>query len=192
MAIGIITVVAANYATKLKHIFKFDDALDVFSTHAIGGLVGSLLTGIFADSRVTGFDGLTVIPGGWINQNYIQLGYQLANSVYILAYTFIMTMIILVIIDHIPGLSLRASEEAEIIGIDEDQCGEAGYDYAFLNRDVEQPHEHQEWLNEKATRAASVGSSEHEGSEKKDGEDVKTGSPREGGSAAVVATEEMV
>lgn len=157
VAIGIITVFAANcqylppfsiddspelvltpisaVATKLKHIFKFDDALDVFSTHAVGGFVGSLLTGIFADSRVTSFD-TTVIPGGWINQNYRQLGLQLASATATISYTFVVTMIILVAIDHIPGLALRASEEAEIIGIDEDQCGETGYDYAYVNRSV--------------------------------------------------------
>ncbi|KAL8286274.1 hypothetical protein RQP46_004762 [Phenoliferia psychrophenolica] len=157
VAIGVVTVVAANFATKLKHIFHFDDALDVFSTHAVGGFVGALLTGIFADSRVTALDGLTVIPGGWINLNYRQLGVQLANGVAIVAYSAAMTLIILVIIDYIPGLSLRASEEAEIIGIDEDQCGETGYDYVFQSRDVDHPHEHAEWTREKG--APSVGSS---------------------------------
>jgi Amt family ammonium transporter len=42
------------------------------------------MTGIFADSRVTGFDG-TVIAGGWINGNFIQLGYQLAGATSIVA-----------------------------------------------------------------------------------------------------------
>lgn len=196
MAIGIITVVAANFATKLKHIFRFDDALDVFSTHAIGGLVGSLLTGIFADSRVAGFDG-TVIPGGWINLNYVQLGYQLANSVAILSYTFVMTTIILVIVDHIPGCSLRANEEGEIIGIDEDQCGEAGYDYAFLNRDIEDPTGHAHWLEEKAHAADSKSGSSHTGDDSGEKGSVnslsKTGNGREGGSAAVQSVaEEMV
>ena len=77
------------------------------------------VAGIFADSRVTALDGLTVIPGGWINRHYRQLGIQLANGVAIVSYTAVMTLIILVVIDYIPGLSLRASEEAEIIGIDE-------------------------------------------------------------------------
>ena len=37
------------------------------ASHATGGIIGNLLTGIFADSRVAGFDGITVIPGGWIS-----------------------------------------------------------------------------------------------------------------------------
>lgn len=57
--------------------------------------------------------------GGWINHNYEQLGWQLAGSVATVAYTAVMTYIILFIVDHIPGLKLRSSEESEILGIDE-------------------------------------------------------------------------
>ena len=55
--------------------------------------------------------------------------------------TFVVTMLLLIIIDNIPGLSLRASEESEIIGIDLEETGEVGYDFAYLLRDVESPHE---------------------------------------------------
>lgn len=74
LAFGIIGAAACNYATKLKGIFRYDDALDIFATHGIGGMVGNLLTALFADSRVAGFDGFTEIPGGWINKNWVQLG----------------------------------------------------------------------------------------------------------------------
>jgi Amt family ammonium transporter len=127
LAIGVVTAFAANYATKLKHLFKFDDALDVFSTHGVGGFVGALLTGLFADSRVVEFDGFSSISGGWINHYYVQLGKQLANACAICGYTAVMTFIILIVIDHIPGCALRASEEAEIIGIDEEETGKPTY-----------------------------------------------------------------
>jgi len=140
LAIGVLTAIACNFATKLKGVFGYDDALDIFATHGVGGAVGALLTGIFADSRVAGFDGITEIPGGWLNQNYIQLGYQLASTCAIIGYTFVVTMIIVVALDYIPGLSLRASEEAELVGMDEDQIGELGYDYAFVRRDVDYGH----------------------------------------------------
>ncbi|KAI5481446.1 hypothetical protein MNV49_004202 [Pseudohyphozyma bogoriensis] len=162
LAIGVVAAVAANFATKLKHIFHFDDALDVFSTHGVGGFVGALLTGLFADSRVTSFDGFTEISGGWINKYYRQLGIQLANAVAIVAYTAVMSLILLVIVDYIPGCSLRCSEEAEILGIDEDQCGEVSYDFVQLTRDVDAPNEHHEWLNaEKNGGHSSAGGSEH-------------------------------
>jgi len=140
LCIGVLTAAACNYATKLKILLRYDDTLDIFAVHGIGGFVGSLLTGIFADSRVAGFDGLTVIPGGWINHNYIQLAYQLADSVAILSYAFTVTLILLVILDYIPGCSLRVSEEAELIGLDEDQIGEMGYDYVAVRRDVDYHH----------------------------------------------------
>lgn len=113
--------------------------LDIFATHGVGGAVGAVLTGLFADTRVTGFDGFSA-GGGWINHRYIQLGYQLASTCAIISYTFVVTMIVLVALDYLPGLSLRVSEEGELVGIDEDQIGELGYDYAFVRRDVDYGH----------------------------------------------------
>lgn len=69
-------------------------------------------------------DGSTEIDGGWINQNYIQLGYQLADSVTGMAYSFFGSCLILFIINMIPGLSLRVPEEDEILGIDDAEIGE--------------------------------------------------------------------
>ena len=57
-----------------------DDGLDVFSMHAIGGMLGSVMTGLFAADYVAHLDGVSVINGGWIQGNWIQLGYQLAAS----------------------------------------------------------------------------------------------------------------
>lgn len=150
VAIGCVTAVVCNYATQLKILLDCDDTLgefetshpllqqnlkpkpltqhasriDIFASHGVGGLVGSLLTALFADSRVASFDGVTAIPGGWINHHYRQLGYQLASSLAIMAYAFVATMIILIVMDFIPGLSLRAVAEAEIVGIDEYELGE--------------------------------------------------------------------
>jgi Amt family ammonium transporter len=57
-----------------------------------------------------------------------------------MAYTAVLTYILLFIVDHIPGLSLRANEESEIVGIDEAECGELGYDYVSLRRDLDDNH----------------------------------------------------
>lgn len=73
---------------------------------------------------VAHLDGFSEIPGGWLNHHYIQLGYQLADSVSGFAYSFGGTCIILFIMNFIPGLSLRASEDAEINGIDDAEIGE--------------------------------------------------------------------
>jgi len=137
LAIGVVTAVACNMATKVKFWLKIDDALDVWALHGVGGFVGAILTGLFADSRVTGFDGVTEIAGGWINQNYIQLGYQLSGAVAVSAYAFVVTLILCIIIDYIPFLGLRATEEGEVVGIDLLELGEFSYDYVHHRREAE-------------------------------------------------------
>ncbi|OKL60033.1 Ammonium transporter 1 [Talaromyces atroroseus] len=133
---GIVGAIACNYGTKLKYLLQIDDALDIFAVHGIGGLVGNLLTGLFAADYIARLDGSTVIDGGWLNHNYIQLAYQLADSVSGLVYSFFGSCIILFVINFIPGLSLRSPEEDEIMGIDDAEIGEFAYDYVEITRDV--------------------------------------------------------
>lgn len=81
-----------NFATQLKFVFGYDDTLDIFASHAIGGVVGNILTALFAQKSIAAFDGIADIPGGWIDHHYIQLGYQIADSVAGMAYSFVMTV----------------------------------------------------------------------------------------------------
>lgn len=129
---GVCGAAFANYGTKLKFLLRIDDALDIFAVHGVGGLVGNVLTAFFAADYIAHLDGVTEIPGGFLNHNYIQLGYQLADSVSGGAYSFILTTAILFIMNLIPGLHLRASEEAEILGIDDAEIGEFGKRTQFL------------------------------------------------------------
>lgn len=133
---GVLGAAGANYATKLKFVLGIDDALDIFAEHAVGGLIGNILTGFFAADYIAHLDGFSVIPGGFINKHWIQLGYQVADSCSGFAYSFFGTCIILFIMNLIPGLRLRASEEAEILGIDDAEIGEFAYDYVELTREV--------------------------------------------------------
>ena len=133
---GILGAAFANYATKLKFILRIDDALDIFAVHGIGGLVGNVLTAFFAADYIAHLDGATTIKGGWVNQHWIQLAYQLADSFSGGAYSFVGTSLILFIMNLIPGLHLRASEESEILGIDDAEIGEFAYDYVELTREV--------------------------------------------------------
>ena len=126
----------ANYATKLKFFLRIDDALDIFAVHGVGGLVGNLCTGFFASKQIAALDNVTSIDGGWLNQNWIQLAKQLADSFAGGCYSFVGTCIILLIMNFIPGLNIRAKEEAEILGIDDAEIGEFAYDYVELTREV--------------------------------------------------------
>lgn len=82
------------------------------------------MTDLFDSDYIAHLDGSTSIPGGWINHHWVQLGYQVADSVAGFVYAFGGTCIILFIMNLIPGLSLRASEEAEVLGIDDAELGE--------------------------------------------------------------------
>ena len=55
-------------------------------------MFSKLLTGLFAQSSVAHYDGFTVIPGGWLDHNYIQLAWQLADSASGMSYSFVMTV----------------------------------------------------------------------------------------------------
>jgi len=126
IAFGIVGGASCNIAVKLKHLLDFDDALDVFAVHGIGGICGNILTGIFAQKSIAALDG-TVINGGWLDGNWIQILYQLADSCAGLAYSFAITYLILVVMDMIPGLSLRVDVESEERGVDDSELGEYAY-----------------------------------------------------------------
>jgi len=121
---GAVGAAACNYATKLKFVINIDDVLDIFAVHAVGGFVSNTLIAFFAANYIAHLDGEPLIAGGWLNGNYIQLAYQLADSIAGGAYSFLGTCLILFILNLIPGLHLRAAESAEILGIDDTEIGE--------------------------------------------------------------------
>ncbi|KAK3388849.1 ammonium transporter AmtB-like domain-containing protein [Sordaria brevicollis] len=133
---GILGAALANYGTKIKFLCNIDDALDTFAVHTVAGLVGNILTGIFACKHIAHLDQVTVIDGGWVDHNWKQPIFQLAGSFAGGVYSFVMTAIIVFALDHIPGMSLRVSETAEVLGIDDSEIGEFAYDYVELTREM--------------------------------------------------------
>lgn len=111
-----------NYSTKIKHWVRIDDALDLFAEHAIGGIIGLLFNGLFAEARIIAMDGVSTTPsGGWLDHNWKQLYIQFAYVCACCAYVFFVTAALAKAMSYIPWLGLRASERAEVIGMDEDQ-----------------------------------------------------------------------
>jgi Amt family ammonium transporter len=127
VAIGFLGAVGCWAAGHLKHVLNYDDVADVFAVHGVGGYIGSILTGIFAESYIANLDGVTVIPGGWLNRNWIQIGYQFADATAGAAWAFVVTYIILFVMNRIPGLSLRVDRESELQGLDQAEIGEMAY-----------------------------------------------------------------
>lgn len=95
--------------TGLKHMFGYDDALDAFGVHAVGGMVGALLTGVFAVEQYGGTAGL-------LEGNPGQVWNQIKGIVIVFVYDAIVSLIILKIIDVVIGL--RVDDETEREGLD--------------------------------------------------------------------------
>jgi len=145
---GVVAGTACNFATQLKFVLGYDDALDIFAGHGIGGIVGNLLTGLFTQKSIANFDGTPEIPGGWLDHNYRQLGIQAADSVSGFAYSLVLTTVILWIMHFIPCLRLRCPQETEIIGVDDAEMGEFAYDYVGIENEIgHNPHEELNALN---------------------------------------------
>ena len=111
--------------------------MDVFAEHGIAGMVGLIFNALFGADYIIGLDGVNtgIINGGWLNHNYKQLYIQVAYIIACTAYAFVVSALLALIINLIPGLHLRASEEAELLGMDDDQLGEFAYDYVEVRRD---------------------------------------------------------
>lgn len=114
--------------------FQVDDALDVLAEHGIAGVLGLFFNSIFAADYVIGYDGYSDHPGGWINHNWKQMYKQIAYIGAVVGYCCVVTALICIVIDKIPYCKLRADEDAEEAGMDEDQIGEFAYDYVEVRR----------------------------------------------------------
>jgi ammonium transporter, Amt family len=109
-AIGVAAGIVCYWGcTGLKHMFGYDDALDAFGVHAVGGASGAILTGIFAVSEYGG-------TAGMIEGNYTQVLNQCIGVGTVFIYDVVVTLIILKIVDVCIGL--RVSEEVEREGLD--------------------------------------------------------------------------
>ena len=104
-------------ATKLKEALGYDDSLDCFGIHGVGGIIGALLTGVFAVSAIGGDAAKGALEGN-LNQVWIQ-----AQGVfYTIAWCAVATYVILKVVDAIVGL--RVSEQVENKGLDLELHGE--------------------------------------------------------------------
>lgn len=131
--IAIITAFLCRFLMGFNKWTGIDDYSESGVVHAFAGIIADTLTGIFASKTIAGYDGITEIDGGWIDGNFVQIGYQIASWLAVVAWTGVVTMIILFVVDHIPGLKLRASVEAEEMGMDlyemEETLDEFGNNY---------------------------------------------------------------
>lgn len=118
LAIGLVSGAVCFFcATSLKRKLGYDDSLDAFGVHGVGGIVGALLTGVFAAPALGGF--------GTVEDIGLQLWIQFKGVIFTVIYTGIITYVILKVLDLIMGL--RVTEESEQIGLDLSEHNERGY-----------------------------------------------------------------
>jgi ammonium transporter, Amt family len=124
IVIGIIAGAGCYWAcTKLKLWLGYDDSLDVFGVHGVGGVMGTVLTGVFATAALSiGPDTPNGLPG-LIEGNSGQVVTQIIGAAVTVAWSGVMTFVILKVIDLVTPL--RVSAEAEQVGLDISQHGES-------------------------------------------------------------------
>jgi Amt family ammonium transporter len=121
VAIGLIAGAACAYAVGLKFRLGYDDSLDVVGVHLVGGVVGALLTGVFADLAINEAGAAGLLTGGGADL----LGRQVVAIAATLAFSGIMSFGLLKLVDVTIGL--RVTEDEELAGLDLTQHSEAGY-----------------------------------------------------------------
>ena len=120
LAIGFGAGIFCYAAVLIRPKIGLDDSLDVFAVHGIGGIWGAIATGIFTVSAFAGVKGL-------VEGSVEQLGIQIVGVAATIAYSFIVSLVILKVLDLIPGLGLRVSDRDEDSGLDVASHGERAY-----------------------------------------------------------------
>jgi Amt family ammonium transporter len=123
VVIGIAAGLVCFGAVALKNKLGWDDALDVWGVHGIGGVLGTILLGVFAYESIGG-------TGGLIEGNGEFFGYQLLAVLIACVWAFIFTYVMLIIINIIT--KVKVSETDEDLGIDMAEHGEMAYDEGAL------------------------------------------------------------
>ena len=119
VVIGAASSLAGYYfATTVKHRFRYDDSLDVVGIHMVGGIVGGVLLGFFADASIGGVDGAFFGDAGLVVS-------QLIAIVSVMVFSFVVTYAIAKVMDNVMGI--RVSDEEEQTGLDQTQHAETAY-----------------------------------------------------------------
>ncbi|MCF7675410.1 MAG: ammonium transporter [Akkermansiaceae bacterium] len=112
---GVVPFLAVSY---LKRIFRYDDALDTFGIHGVGGTLGAILTGVFANEKIN--PGVAGLTDGLVLEQFKAVGLTVIWSV-------VATAVVAYLVKAVIGL--RASAEVEVTGLDLSEHGEQGYEH---------------------------------------------------------------
>lgn len=119
VVIGLIAGAGCYLALQVKEMLRLDDSLDVIAVHLVGGLIGTLLLGVFGDAAVNGRDGL--LYGGGLEL----LVDQFVGAAAVILFSGVLTYVIATAIDRTVGL--RVDADGELVGLDQSQHSESAY-----------------------------------------------------------------
>jgi ammonium transporter len=136
MAIGLVAGVVCYLSVTLKPIFKYDDSLDAFGVHGVGGFLGAVLTGVFCYTwtyvdPVVGADGV-IASGGSLRQLWLQ--FVAASVSAMIAFSF--SLVLVKVVDA--AFDFIAEDRDEIEGLDRTEHGETGFDLSLATEAVGQ------------------------------------------------------
>jgi ammonium transporter len=133
LAIGAIAGVVCYLAVCLKPTLKYDDSLDAFGVHGIGGFLGAILTGVFASAALWQAGADTKDPLGALGSSgldyFAQIKVQALAALASVAFAFAVSLVLVKVLDLVMGFGLTPTEEND--GLDQAAHGEVGFDFGF-------------------------------------------------------------
>jgi Amt family ammonium transporter len=151
LIIGFVAGVVCALAVALKFRFRFDDSLDVVGVHLVGGIVGTLMVGLFGSTAVNALS----VDGLFYGGGFTQLGKQAVAAATVMVYSFVVAAILGLVINKTIGF--RISEENEVMGVDEAEHAETAYDFSSLGGGAGLHHGSAARIAESVTATAGVG-----------------------------------
>jgi len=128
--------------TKTAQRWKWVDNGDTFATHCVGGFLGTIMTGLFAQKKVAAFDGATEIAGGvFFDGHARQVGVQILEALIGFVWSFSISYLIIALIDCVPGLEVLAEDKDVIMGMDAAQMDESLYEAQWKGEEDYEPFE---------------------------------------------------
>lgn len=123
---GVFGTLCCFIANELKpfllRTIKYDDSCEIFVVHGVGGIIGTLLTGIFAENKIATMAGGSAIMGGWVDEHYMQILYQLCGVVVVAIWSFVGTYTILFTLEMIPFLSPYKKTKGNFKQVQTSEC----------------------------------------------------------------------
>ncbi|KIW98074.1 uncharacterized protein Z519_01658 [Cladophialophora bantiana CBS 173.52] len=141
---GIFGAVVCRQALRIKFTdlarrVRWVDNGDTFATHCVGGFLGTIATGLFAQKKVAAYGGVEVDGGVFFDGNVRQLGVQIVEALIGFIWSFVGSFVIIALIDCIPGLEVLAEDKEVNVGMDASQMDESLYEAQWAGEEDYKP-----------------------------------------------------